>query len=56
MKQNLTLNMYVVMSQQEVADKMNITKAAVAYFEKRALQKVRQKLATLGIYDIEEIV
>ena len=50
------VKLYEVMSQREVADKLGITQAAVSFLEKKALKKVRQKLAFRRIYKIDGIV
>jgi len=55
-KLNHILNMYTVMTRQEVADKLNITQEAVWYFEKNAFRKIRQKLASLKVYNLDGIV
>lgn len=50
------VKLYEVMSQREVADKLGITQAAVSFLEKKALRKVRQRLALRKIYNLDWIV
>lgn len=48
--------LYELMSQRDVAEKMGITQAAVSFLEKKALKKVRQRLALRRIYNMDGIV
>ena len=48
--------LYELMSQRDVAEKMGITQAAVSFLEKKALKKVRQRLALKRIYNMDGIV
>ena len=48
--------LYELMSQRDVAEKMGITQAAVSFLEKKALKKVRQRLALRKIYNMDGIV
>ena len=50
------VKLYEVMSQREVADKLGITQAAVSFLEKKALKKVRQRLALRKIYNLDWIL
>ena len=50
------VKLYEVMSQREVAEKMGITQAAVSFLEKKALTKVRQRLAFRRIYNLDGII
>lgn len=44
------------MTQREVADALGITQAAVAFIEKRALNKFRKKLINKKVYSIDWIL
>lgn len=48
--------LYELMSQRDVAEKMGITQAAVSFLEKKALKKVRQRLALRKIYNMNGII
>lgn len=48
--------LYELMSQKDVAEKMGITQAAVSFLEKKALKKVKQRLALRRIYNMNGIV
>ena len=50
------VKLYEVMSQREVANRLGITQAAVSFLEKKALRKVRQRLALRKIYNLDWIV
>lgn len=50
------VKLYELMSQRDVAEKMGITQAAVSFLEKKALKKVRQRLALRRIYNMDGIV
>lgn len=50
------VKLYELMSQRDVAEKMGITQAAVSFLEKKALKKVRQRLALRRIYNIDGII